>query len=581
MVTYVYTDMATFHKRICRGHAYWSIVESRRINGKPRPVILEYLGTADSFLKKLQGKGSSKIRSYCHGNVAALLKTAQELNIVPILNKYAANHQIRDDLTVGASLLLAGIGRACRPTSKRAWHSLWAKSTSLSHILKMNIRKLDSQHFWDQMDAFPVDKIPLAEEEIIKTLVEKFELNLDTVFCDTTNFFTYIASTNDRCLIAKRGKNKQKRADLKQFGLALLASKDGPFPLFHDLYQGNLNDKTVFKERFKEFLSRLKTLAGSLKNITLVFDQGCNSKAMLGEVKKKIKFVGALSPAHNKNLITEANLGLIEENVGDRKRKVFRTKKKIWGSIFSVVVYVSPKLKAGQIRGLENGIQKIVAQFDSIQEALLTPTNGGKKRTKEGIERKIRGWIKRHKIPKGLIRWNLKEGPVFDSFQFKYRISKKKLRDLKNNNFGRRILITNRHDWSNAEIMKAYWGQSHAEYIFQKIKNPFFLALRPQFHWTDQKIRVHAFACILGCILVTATLRKAQESGFNGSLPGLMSNLAEIRLATVLEKQEKGKRGKFKVSYCLEEMEDPLRKLADGLSISESTMYPDISLSVY
>ncbi|MFZ2955880.1 MAG: IS1634 family transposase [Candidatus Ozemobacteraceae bacterium] len=573
--------MATFQKRNSRGHAYWSIVESRRINGKPRPVILEYLGTADAFLEKLRNSGTSKVRSYFHGNVSALLKTAQELNLVQILNRYVPQQQMRDGLTVGASLFLAALGRACRPTSKRAWHSLWAKTTSLSHILKMNLRRLDSQHFWDQMDAFPVDKIPLAEEEIIKALVEKFELKLDTVFCDMTNFFTYIASTNERCTIAKRGKNKQKRADLKQFGMALLASKDGPFPLFHDLYQGNLNDKTVFKERFDKFLKRLKTLAGSLEKITLVFDQGCNSKAMLGEVKEKIKFVGALSPIHHKKLIAEANIGLIEENLGDRKLKVFRTKKKIWGRIFSTVVYVSPKLKAGQIRALEKGIKTIENQFDTLQKSLLTPSKKKKEGIKENIEKKILGAIKKNKLPEGLIIWRLEETPIRGCFRFRYKVSKRKLKDLKENKFGRRILITNRHDWSNAEIMRAYWGQSCAEYLFERIKNPFFLGLRPQYHWTDQKIHVHGFICMLACILVMATLRKAQESGFKGSVIQLMSSLAEIRLATILEKQEKGKRGRFKVKYCFEEMEKPIKKLADGLLISENTIFPDISLSVY
>ncbi|MBF0548782.1 MAG: hypothetical protein HQM08_30445 [Candidatus Riflebacteria bacterium] len=207
--------MATFQKRISRGRAYWSIVESKRINGKPRPVILEYLGTADSFLKKLRNANSSKIRSYSHGAVAALLKIAQDLNLVQILNKYALEKQTRDNLSVGAPLLLAAIGRACHPTSKRAWHSKWAKSTSLSHILKMNLRKLDSQHFWDQMSAYPVEKIASAEEEIVEAFIKKFDIKLDKIFCDMTNFFTYIASTNERCKIAQRGHNKQKRKDLR------------------------------------------------------------------------------------------------------------------------------------------------------------------------------------------------------------------------------------------------------------------------------------------------------------------------------------------------------------------------------
>ena len=61
--------MATIQSKITNGHKYWYIVESRRINGKPRPVVLEYLGKADSLLKRLRGLSDYKLKSYshCHG----------------------------------------------------------------------------------------------------------------------------------------------------------------------------------------------------------------------------------------------------------------------------------------------------------------------------------------------------------------------------------------------------------------------------------------------------------------------------------------------------------------------------------
>jgi hypothetical protein len=36
--------MATIQHKNSRGHKYWYIVESRRVNGKPRPIVLAYLG---------------------------------------------------------------------------------------------------------------------------------------------------------------------------------------------------------------------------------------------------------------------------------------------------------------------------------------------------------------------------------------------------------------------------------------------------------------------------------------------------------------------------------------------------------
>ena len=52
----------------------------------------------------------------------------------------------------------------------------------------------------------------------IEDKLAELGLELDTLFYDTTNFFTFIDSTNTRCTVAKRGHSKQKRFDLRIFG---------------------------------------------------------------------------------------------------------------------------------------------------------------------------------------------------------------------------------------------------------------------------------------------------------------------------------------------------------------------------
>src|SRR3989304_1859013 len=286
--------MATLQKRVSRGHTYWSIVESRRVNGKPRPVILEYLGTADTILKRLQEGIPKKVRSWSHGLVAVMLNIAEELEVVEIINKHVGAKQIRDGFTVGGSLLLAALGRICQPTSKRNWHEGWARHTSLSYLTRMSLNRLDSQHFWDQMDALPTEAISLIEEDIVKTLVDRQEIALDTLLLDASNFFTYIDSANERCNIAQRGHNKQKRMDLRQFGLLLLVS-----------------------------------------------DQGNNSKETLLEVNDNLYFIGAMSPHHHKDLIARANGSLNTIEVDGRRLDGYRKSSQIWGLDLTAKGYVS------------------------------------------------------------------------------------------------------------------------------------------------------------------------------------------------------------------------------------------------
>ena len=572
--------MATLQKRISRGHAYWSIVESRRINGKPRPIILEYLGSAENLLERLQEGIPKKVRSYAHGAVAPLLAIADQMQVVKIINKYVPSEQLRDGLSVGASLLLASLGRICRPTSKRNWYAGWAKDTSLGYLTGRSFRKLDSQHFWDQMQALPETAIAEIEETLLQVVIEKERIVLDTILLDMSNFFTYIASTNKRCTLAQRGKNKQRRIDLRQLGLLLVVSRQERLPLFHQIYQGNLVDRTIFKEQFSNILSRFKALGGSEEAITLVFDQGNNSKDMLRNVQNELYFVGALSALQHKELIIVANQSLACISVKGRDISCYRVRKTIWRLDLTAVVYISEKLRQGQIRGYEQNIHKLSIRLNLLKSKLRKPPGRGPKRTQEQIEQRIRSLVRRF-LPGKLVGWRL-DDLGNHTFDLHYWIDRDYYCFLKEQILGRRILITNRHLWSTEEIILAYWGQSKVESVFRMIKNPFYLPVRPQYHWTDQKIRVHGLICFIALLLATILQKRARElAGFDRSFFTLMELLTKIRLATFIEKRPGQKKGRYKTTYVLEEMDAKEAKLADGLAISAARPRLKTLLSVY
>jgi len=573
--------MATLQKRKSRGHTYWSIVESRRVNGKPRPVILEYLGSAETLLKRLTEGIPKKVRSYSHGAVAVLLEIADELQIVQTINQHLKQQPLRDGFTVGGSLLLAAIGRICKPTSKRNWYEGWARQTSLSYLLRRSLHKMDSQHFWDQMEAVPVTALPRIEEEIVHTLLAKEKITLDTLLCDTSNFFTYIDSANERCTLARRGKNKQKRMDLRQFGLLLLVSRQDQIPLFHKIYQGNLSDRTVFKEQFKEMLSRFKALSGSLEEMTLVFDQGNNSKKTLQEVSSHLHFVGALSPSQHKALIEEANPSMSRIAVQGHSVDAYRVRAPLWELDLTAVVYISENLARGQIRGVEQNITKLFEKLNERKAKIKAPTRRGRRRRHPDVEHKIASLIASSHIPENLIGWKLRPDTA-DAFDLDFWVDEEEWTRLKEQWFGRRIVITNRHAWSTEEILSAYWGQSQVESVFRNIKNPFHLAFRPQYHWTDQKIEVHGFICLLALLLFMVTYKRAKEKArFKGSPHTLLEKLSAIRLATFLESPQQKTQGRYKAVYRLEEMDEDLALLAEGMGIDKQKLKTPIPFSVY
>jgi hypothetical protein len=65
--------MTTIQKKNVKGNKYWYIVESRRVNGKPRPVVLAYLGKADDLLKRLLGNVLYKLKSFSHDDIGIFL----------------------------------------------------------------------------------------------------------------------------------------------------------------------------------------------------------------------------------------------------------------------------------------------------------------------------------------------------------------------------------------------------------------------------------------------------------------------------------------------------------------------------
>jgi transposase len=220
-------------------------------------------------------------------------------------------------------------------------------------------------------------------------------------------------------------------------------------------------------------------------------------------------------------------------------------------------------LKAGQIRGIYQSLEKKQKRLRELQESLLNPR--AKKRNKEQLEEKISNLLKGQFL-NNLIGWSLCEISE-GRFQLEFSINKEKLSEIEDK-LGFRIIMTDRHHWNTVDIIKAYYGQSFIEHTFKNLKNPYHLALKPQFHWTDQKIIVHYFGCVLGYQLSAIVWRQAKlEARFTGALDTLLDMLNNIRLGTILE--ESKTRGRVKAIYKLEEMSDEENVIMEALAIKD------------
>jgi len=275
----------------------------------------------------------------------------------------------------------------------------------------------------------------------------------------------------------------------------------------------------------------------------------------------ELHYVSALTPYHHKKLIEEAIVNFQEIELDGEKINLFRAKKHIWNEERTVLVFISDKLKAGQLRGIYQVLDKKQLKLTEIQKSLSNPKS--KKRKKKELETKIENLLKGQYI-KDIIIWSLKE-QAEGKFLLEFSVNQEKL-DKIEDGLGFRILMTDRHHWKNSEIIKAFNGQAIVENAFKNIKNNFHIAFRPQFHWTDQKIKVHYFICVIGYLLATIIWRQARlKAKFTGTLNNLLDALSNIRLSTILE--ESKTRGQVKTIYKLEEMSDEEKQMTECLEI--------------
>lgn len=548
--------MASIQRKKIYGNWYWYITECKRIKGKPRPVVLKYIGTTEKMASMLMQSDSLdelRIMSYEHGNVYCLYRIAQESGIANILKNHFSS-QVRDGMTVAESLLMISIYRACKPASKRAF-SEWAEGTTLPHIMGFEARRMTSQHFWDQMDVVKQEEIEQVEDEIAKTLIKKMGISVDILLYDVTNFFTFIATDNKRNTLCQRGRNKQKRDDLRQFNLAILASRSSYIPLLSEVYNGNIPDVKSFPSLLSKIRERLSLIADEIEDITLVFDKGNYSKGIQRQLQEaQVKWVGSLSVAMNSEYaqIQRKRFHRIKLNNG-KMVSCFRMERDLWGQKMAMVIVFSKKLYQGQTRGFKKALKKAIDYLKAID---------GSRKKIDTVRRELKNLLSKEHIKEVLIAQITNEG---NRIQACWDIDKEVYHYLLKEYFGRKVLFSSNLDWTDREIIEAYYGLGTIENYFRILKNPFHFSVRPQYHWTDQKIKVHVFTCLVGLMLTALLYKKLQDNHLTISPTRMLYKLSKVRESLIMEMS--GRKGKPRTRRKLEEMDTQSNRLYELLSV--------------
>jgi transposase len=518
-----------------RGTAtYYYLVESARVDGKPRIVSQEYLGTADELAAAMRGGGlglPDRVRHKQFGDVAAVWGILEELGVAGIIDEVAGPRPAGQPLSTGTYLAVAALNRLVAPCSKAALADWW-KTTAADRFTKIPVAALDHRRFWDAMHAVTEQQMEEISAKIAARIVAVSGIDCSSVALDMTNFAAFIATANEKAPIAQRGKAKQKRTDLRLAGLGLVVTRDGGIPLTWHAYPGNKPGVTQFPDMITQLKTRHATvctaagLPGQTADLTVVFDAGQNSDANFAHLAGTgLHYVGSVPASDCPDLTA---LPASRRSIVDKDRfgglTAYDTRRTVYGAQRRAILTHSPELRESQARGFDG--TTLAKAGKKLTELAATLARGKTRRAKDKVQAEIEAitanpWVRR------VITWQL-DGDQPRDLRLTWSVDPAARAALEEEIFGKHVLITDHDDWSAADVIAGYRSQSEAEFSFRQMKDTRVVSFSPMHHWTEHNIRVHVFTCVLALQLAHLMRHRARQHQLNLSVRELLGQLAGI-----------------------------------------------------
>jgi Transposase DDE domain len=519
-------------EREVNGHRYriaaQSVWDAQRGRSVARQIVL---GPADP-LRVADLSATQTVGTRSVGDVGALIWVAEQLDLVGQIDRACGGVGAKGGPSVGELAVAVAIQRACAPGPKRELGEFL--DASLPRLSCLPGSAFTGQAFHRVAQQVTDEQLEQAQVAIAKAAVARFGLSADVLAFDTTNFDTHI-DTQTPGELARRGHAKSKRGDLRVVGLGLLVSETGHVPLLYRTYPGNGSDQAVLAA----CLAGLAQLHEALDSAegrerpaqrTVVRDGGFWSPQLeldldaagyyslislpLGhkaaeEALQMAAQRGAMKPLSGK--LSDVRAARMRTTVGELDR--------------TLVVVESQELLAGQKRGIAVALRKAKAELSTLQGLVEKA-----RITRSRLELRVKKALAREHLASFVVTTvaGSESAPTLH-----WHVDDALRRTLERTRLGRRVLCTDRHNWSTGRIVHAFRGQWNVEELFRRAKKGGVVPWGPSHQWADGSLRLHTFATVLGLMLVSlAKIALRTEA----SARRMMETLAEIRVTLVRTK---------------------------------------------
>jgi transposase len=525
-------------------YLYW--VRSARVNGQSRIAEQIYLGPRARIMEQIRAQFISSpktdqlpqlqtVQTREFGASALFYSLAQELELVELINVHVppAPPGRRTSLSVGHYLVLAAINRAIWPKSKRAFAE-WYRGTVLARLVPAPSEELSSRRFWDHMDLCEADHLARIQQELVGRISRRFPLGDQFLVYDTTNYYTFIHTFNSRSSLPQRGRNKQKRTDLRQISLALVVDEERGLPLYYRCYEGNTTDVVALGPSLAEMVHQFLPQQAPVR-LTLVLDKGNVSLDNFKALKAAhFSFIAAIPAGWVRRLyqVPLKEYQPLALTDGRRIKVYCRPKRKLGGTEGKLLVSFSPNFYRKQVRTLDLLQQKADQKLLQLQASVREATERHRPRTEKAVRGAIAKRVRHDRLKDFFLpALQLRQGAVVE---LSWQWDRRKKRASKHRDFGTTVLFTDRQELEARRIVAAYRNQARVEEMFRISKSRRPGLWWPAYHWTDGKLYVHALYCFLALLMIRMVCLRLQARPLSIGVDLLLERLQGIEEALVV-----------------------------------------------
>jgi transposase len=527
-----------------RPYLYW--VRSAWRNGHSRIVEQRYLGPRDRVIEQIRAPCTGSphtealpplhiVQTREFGASALFYSLAQELGLIELIDAHVppAPPQRRTSLSVGHYLVLAALNRVVWPKSKRAFAE-WYQDTVLARLVPASRDELSRQRFWDHMHLFAPEHFAPIQRELLDRIQQRFGLREQSLVYDTTNYYTFIHTFNSRPSLPQRGKNTQKRTDLRQLSLALVVDEERGLPLYYRCYEGNVTDVVALSTSLQEMIGHFLPPSASAR-LTLVLDKGNvsrdNFKALL---QAHFSFLAAIPAGWVRPLYQVSLKAYQPLTLPDGRRiKVYgRPNKQLGGIRGKLLVSFSPRFYRTQVRTLDLLQRKAHQQLLQLHATIQQAVERKRPRTEKAVRQEVTQIVRLDRL-KDFFSFTLclEQGKVQE---LRWQWDRRKKRQIKHHDLGKTVLFTDRQELEPQRMVLAYRSQAKVEEMFRISKSRRPGLWWPAYHWTDSTLSVHALYCFVALLLIRIVLLRLHERNLSIGVELLRERLRGIQEALVI-----------------------------------------------